>query len=294
MMRRLAVLPVLVLVVAVGLPARAGVREDHWSPIVDSLQEQHRTYTVAATAHADGLLQVSIKRQDGTPLFQSVYPVLTPDGRPLLEWTYYDADGSMLTRSNPVPAEVTPTISAMASAGKDIVRMVGNGLEPGSHNIKPGKIRTDDQWGCDLPEYADIECTTRGNCCDFHDACYATGNCSYWSWLGVQNLWCEACNATVLLCITTGLGSSGQPSVCCQYGNCDVERCESDPFNPDCFDGPIVTGPDKDLIPGVEPSGGGGNGAGTPYWGYSNPWVGGASTGGGMCTFPNGAVVPCG
>jgi hypothetical protein len=264
--------------VMISTAAHADVRDDHWSPIVDSIQEQHRAYSLTATAHADGLLQVMIKNADGSPLFESVYPVAASDGTTRLEWTYRSPDGSILTRSNQLPADLYPTIRSMSLAGKDVVRMLGNGLQPGSHNLRPGKIKTNDTWGCDLPEAVDMECTNRGNCCDSHDACYAVGHCSYWSWLGVQSLWCEACNLTAALCITTGLGSTGQPSICCAYGNCGTEQ------------GPPGGGPTKDLEPGMEPSDP--EGGGMTEWGIDSPW--GVSTGSGTCTFPNGMVVPCG
>ena len=288
MKRHFSWLMLSVLVVIGQVPARAAVSVDQWSPIIDSLDEQHRTYSVAAMAHADGLLQVSIKRVDGTPLYQSVYPVIGPDGGKRLEWTYYHADGMTWTQSNVLPAEISPTIRAMSLAGKDIVRMAANGLQPGSRNPKPGKIKTDDAWGCDLPEFADFECTSLGNCCDSHDACYEAGDCSVWSWLGVQTLWCEACNATIVLCITAGVGSTGAPSVCCQYGNCGVERCLLDPFSPYCG---RFNGIEKQMVPLVQPTNGDLGGLG-----YVNPWVAGGTTGtgSGTCTFPDGTVLPCG
>jgi hypothetical protein len=272
MMRHAALAVALSVFTMIGSPALAV--EEHWSPVVDSIEEQHRTYQVAAAAHADGLIHVSLTNHDGSALFESVYPIVDEDGVKRLQWTYRYADGTEMSRVNALPVEVVPSIRSMVSAGKDIARMLGAGLQPGSHNLRPGKVKTNDTWGCDLPEFVDIECTSRGNCCDTHDACYAVGNCSAWSWTGAQTLWCEACNATVVLCAATGLGSTGAPSVCCNMGNCGQERI-------------AVSGPNKDLIPGMEPT----NEDGSAAWGYDNPWV--VYTSGGMCTFPDGSVVPC-
>lgn len=272
---------VIVLIQAWTGRAHAALPEHHWSPVVHSIQEQHRTYNVTAEAYADGLLAVSITRPDGLALFDSTYPVIAADGVKRLKWTYHYPDGTSVSRSNELPSEIVPTIEAMAAAGMDVIRMLGSGLEPGSQNIRPGKIKTNDTWGCDLPEYADIECTNRGNCCDTHDVCYYVGNCSYWSWLGIQGPWCTACNAQVVLCITAGLASTEEPSICCSRGTCGQE------FDPSDFE-PADSGVNKDLTGMMYPSEGG---AGTG-WGFDVRGV--VTTGNGTCRFPDGTVVPCG
>jgi hypothetical protein len=237
-------------------------------------------YSVTAEAHADGVLDVSITSTDGSASFDSVYPVTDEAGVKRLQWTYHYADGTTVSRSNELPGDIVPDIKGMAAAGMDVVRMLRSGLEPGSQNIRPGKIKTNDTWGCDLPEFADIECTNRGNCCDTHDACYWAGNCSYWSWLGIQGPWCTACNAQVVLCVTTGLASTEEPSVCCSLGNCGSE------FDPSAL-GLVDSGVNKDLTPMMEPGeGGAGTGLGVEIPGVVN-------SGSGRCTFPDGTVVPC-
>jgi len=274
-------LSALFVVVLLSASARAGVLVDgnhSLSPVIDSIDEQHVTYAVTAAEHVDGWLEVTIKSTEGWS-FESTYPVVDEDGVKRLRWTYHYADGTAVTRLNDVPDGVIPSIRSMSEAGKDIVRMLSAGLQPGSHNLKPGKVKTNDTWGCDLPEFGDIECTSRGNCCDTHDACYAAMNCSSWSWTGIQGPFCQACNVQVVLCITTGLGSSEQPSVCCAAGICGEEY----------FPPLVDSGVNKDLTPGMEGSEGGGG----TSWGYEIPGVT-ANTGNGTCTFPDGTVVQCG
>jgi hypothetical protein len=250
---------------------------------LEAIEEPFRNGHVAAAAYADGSFQVLIRDENGTPLFESAYPIRKSDGN-YLEWTYRSKPP--ISRSNLIGPEVAPTLRGMTFAAKDIVRMVGKGLAPGSQNRTP---RTDDTFGCDLPQFVDIECTNRGNCCDRHDECYWAYDCSYWSWLGVSNIFCEGCNAGVVACITLGIGSTGTPSACCDQGNCGQERCQGLYWNdPNCSPRPI-----KPSIAYRTPAPDPGTGGGGPAGNGDIPG-GGVGYGTGTCCFPDGTCLSCG
>jgi hypothetical protein len=248
------------------------------SPVIETIRGPYGKRYVEATAHADGLFQVTVKDHDGRPLFQSVYPVKKADGH-YVEWTY-GRNGEVF-RSNRIEPGTAVTLKTMTFAAKDIVRMMSRGFEP----------ETQDEWGCDLPDFTGVECSDRGNCCDTHDECYAAFDCSAWSWLGISNIYCEACNLAVLICVTTGEGSNGQPSACCALGNCGTERCEGAKWN-DASCAAFMAGagdPNMKLYydPFLTDGYGLGGGMGPISGGYS------ISTSGGVCRFPDGTSIPC-
>jgi hypothetical protein len=246
---------------------------------LESIDEPFREGRVSAAAYGDGSFEVVIYDGNNMVLFESVYPLRKADGY-YLEWTY--RSDPPISRSNLIGPEISPTLKGMTFAAKDIVRMISKGLAPGSQNRTP---RTEDTFGCDMPQFADVECTSKGNCCDTHDECYWAYDCSYWSWLGVSTRFCEACNAGVVACITLGIGSSGRPSTCCAQRNCGKERCRGIYWNdPKCTPGTRVTKTYK--TPAPDPGTGGGGGGET---------IPGGGTGTvGVCCFPNGQCIPCG
>lgn len=264
----------------------------NFTPVIEEMDGAYERYSLEARAYADGVLDVRLTKPDGSPLFHSTYPVVKADGN-YVEWTYHS--DPPLRRSALLEAGVIPTLRGMAFAARDIARMAARGLTPETGSGRPGDVRSDDTWGCDLPEYADIECTSRGNCCDTHDECYWAYDCSYWSWLGISNLACEACNWAVVLCITTGTGSTGEPSACCSLWNCGTERCGGTFWNdPQCLPAvelPLETWPiDQDPLYGYP----GDPGSGGMYAWY-NPYTGTiVETYGGKCCFPDGTCISCG
>jgi hypothetical protein len=85
-----------------------------------------------------------------------------------------------------------------------------------------------DTAGCTGLQF--LSCTSRGNCCDKHDACYAMHGCS-----GTFSQWshaiacaaglvvcdaCDDCNNAVVACIIAGSGSDGAAADCCARGDC--------------------------------------------------------------------------
>lgn len=79
-----------------------------------------------------------------------------------------------------------------------------------------------DSWGCDLPFTHVSSCSSKGACCDVHDACYAKNGCTASSWYNPSaSSACKACNSAVVHCFTF---ENPGPSVCCAQGNCGQPR----------------------------------------------------------------------
>lgn len=280
-MRMLLLVAAIVAAILAAPPAVADTSNE-FRLRTESIHEVHDNRLVTATAYDDGFFHVEIQGTDGQLLFESSYPVRRDDGY-YIDWTYHGVPS--ISRSNLIGPEVSPTLRTMTFAAKDIVRMIDRGLAPGSQSRTP---RTEDSFGCDMPGFLNVECTNRGNCCDVHDECYWAYECSWWSWLGVSNILCEGCNARAVVCVTTGLGSTGQPSACCAQGNCGAPRCNGLYWDdPRCTLGPPPRSGPRDRDPAPNPGNtGGGGGGGIPGGTVSFP--------GATCCFPGGQCLPCG
>lgn len=287
--------------------AAQDLNRSRFSPITDEVDMTERGYYFEARAYGDGVLQVVVRAVDGTIVFDSIYPVVKPDGR-YVEWTYRATPP--IKRSTRLDESVLPSLEGMAGAAKNIIRMIEKGLAPGSQDLSPGRghsrrfadprsnstgpddVVSDDSWGCDLPDLVNIQCTDRGNCCDTHDACYWEFDCSYWSWVGILPSFCDGCNAAVVLCVAAGVGSNGKPSICCELGNCGQERCTGLRWNdPACSpsggtDGAAVNFEQNRVDYGGGRFGGGGSTG-------SSTGSGSASYGPATCCFPDGTCIPC-
>lgn len=167
---------------------------------------------------------MAITAADGTPVFESRWPVERPDGK-YLEWQYQVEP--LLSKSTRLDENAVPKVNEMTAAAKEIVRMIRKGETPES----PSRVmaqrrfvpRAEDNYGCDWP-IEGLSCTASGNCCDTHDLCYYANSCDVTSWLGLGSAACAACNAAVTACITAGIGTTGHPSYCCTTGTCGLPR----------------------------------------------------------------------
>ncbi|HTD83113.1 MAG TPA: hypothetical protein VK648_04915 [Gemmatimonadaceae bacterium] len=185
-------------------------------PTIDRVHEHFVSVDVDGVVLSDGSIHVTITETDGTAIFQSDFPVVKPDGR-YLEWEYRGLQHYSMSRR--VDRLTMRTLEEMVHSAKDIVRAIKRG------HISNGKwvLKTNDQYGCDWP-FDDLSCTTRGNCCDTHDACFETFGCNALSWLGLQSVICEGCNIALAACVATGEGSNNLPSECCAARVCGQER----------------------------------------------------------------------
>lgn len=255
------------------------------SPVIDSVSERYHGYSVEGRAYADGRLRVGVDAPDGTRVFESAYPINKADGR-YLEWKYFgDTPVSNSTRLGP---EILVRLDLMTLAAKNLVLTLD--IKPNitrRNAMRVGPITVTDQWGCDLPELVDFECTKWGNCCDTHDACFAQNNCSWWSWIGIASWDCKMCDAAAELCALTGIGSTGEPSQCCALNNCGQERCPGQYWNdPYCI---LVVAPKPTALETVEPVTYGSTGPiGSAYDPSTSVW-----TSGGICNV-GGILLPCG
>ncbi|MGA8807673.1 MAG: hypothetical protein WB973_07320 [Thermoanaerobaculia bacterium] len=233
---------------------------------------------------------MAITAADGTPVFESRYPVEKADGK-YLEWHYQVEP--LLSKSTALDQNTVPKLNEMTVAAKEIVRMIRKGETP----ELPSRVtaqrrfvpRPEDNYGCDWP-FEGLSCTATGNCCDTHDLCFYANSCDVTSWLGLGSAVCTACNAAVTACITAGIGTTGQPSYCCTTGTCGQPRpADGGDFGPggggSIDPGHSIFNIDPD--PGSNGSGGGGGWFGSTTFGTSI-WVNN-----GLCRFPDGTVVPC-
>lgn len=286
-MRRRSLLILVVACVSLlltAIPVLASSDLKNYLPTIAASHESYHDSQIDGAMLSDGSIQVSVTAPDGTSIFESRYPVEKPDGR-YLEWQYRIEP--VLSRSTRLDQSTFMTLEAMTLAAKDIVRMIRRGGTPeGTSRVRSAGfvVRPEDDYGCDWPAN-DLSCTSVGNCCDEHDRCYAENDCEALSWTGYATPACILCNTNAVFCITTGLGSNGQPSECCAAGNCGQPRpVASSPFGSGPL-GPLTGPPDWDA---ASPGGGGG--------GWTTTTTGGTtiSVGGGWCRFPNGQIVPCG
>jgi hypothetical protein len=262
--------------------ARPEIASADGTATVAAMREKYVSYDVEGYQFADGRVSVVIIRKDGSVAFESHYPEPAPDGDHL-SWSYHGVNE--LSRSAAIPKNTSVTLEKMSGAARDIVRMADRGGVPPEEGSAatmsrlPHPATPFNNIGCDSP-FEDLSCTTSGNCCDSHDTCYLMFHCDITSWLGLQSDYCSACNATAVLCITFGAGSTGQPSWCCAAGTC------GQPLGPSGDAGGGYGGPDNQDFGSGASGGGGGD-----VW-YTTPY-GSVSVGPAKCKFPDGTVIPC-
>jgi hypothetical protein len=78
---------------------------------------------------------------------------------------------------------------------------------------------TNNNWGCDtdIPGVLDMSSSEWGACCDDHDTCYETYNCTASSWSDAEQTPCKTCNDQVLACMMQKPGPG--PSLCTDPAN---------------------------------------------------------------------------
>jgi hypothetical protein len=229
-------------------------------PTIRAVHESYARYQVEGVMLSDGSIRVLIETsRDGTPVFESRYPVEKADGR-YLEWRYQI--GSGFSRSTRLGESDYPTLEAMTLAAKDIVRMIVRGDTPESKStVKKSTVnstrfvvRPEDNYVCYSPIDTLIS-TDSGNCCDTLDACYLQNGCKEASWSGWLPPACVDCNLAVAQCLIFGIGSTGEKAGCCLAGNCGQPRPVGGGFLfPDGPEGPLTGPPDWDA---ASPGGGG-------------------------------------
>lgn len=136
------------------------------------------------------------------------------EGEETIKWTLFPAPGvEPISKSWKNAVVELPDLETAIAGATYMQKNVTNAMAQGEAY---------DNYGCDLPYTWVTSCSSKGKCCDVHDACYAKYGCTASSWYGYGPVVCsDVCNANVVYCI---FNTNPGPSSCCSAGNCGQPR----------------------------------------------------------------------